>query len=535
MKKLVVLRESKQNVEKIIGPDWEESLLMFSRVIGFSLEIDEEIKLEFNPDRPDLFSLYSLKESMENFAGNVRKRGTLNSSKRLLQNNKPASREFAAAFEVDYQQSEIGAILDSVNYLDRLSETVGKKRKQFAFGVHDNNKISGNITYDWIDTASDFETYDLKSGKLRDLLNEHPKGIEYKNILEVNMDTGKIWALNDEKGPISIPPFFNSGRTRVDQNTKNILVDITSTSLYGLIQGLRLSLGYFQKLGIDCKLLSSMDTEYAKNKLNEMEMEINKNAFIELTGIKSDERDIMSNLTKMGYSGDIKKVKVPLERIDVMGMEDLIEDFVKAYGINNIKEKPLVSSFTGKFEDMNYFSSKLRNLMVSLGFQEVINFVLRGNGGDDSIKILNTKSDEYSILRKDMLYGFLDFYQRNKQYGFPQKIFEIGDVFLRGNQYRSLGVSTSGRHSNYSEIKGYLDRLLNAFTDIKPLIVAHKSEELIDGRSGIIEVNGIEIGLIGEANPELIGKYTFNFPVTYFQINLEKLYQILKPLVKDNT
>ena len=471
---------------------------------------------------------------MENFAGNMKKRGTIKNSKRLLQNNKPASREFAAAFEVDYQEGKIGPILDSVNYMDRLSETVGKKRKQFAFGVHDKDKICGNITYDWTDDEEIFETYDLKSGKLKHLINEHPKGLEYGNIVGRNSDSGKIWALSDEKGPISIPPFFNSSRTRVDQNTKNILVDITSTSLDGLIQGLRLSLGYFQKLGMDSKLLSSVDLEYIKKNLNEMEMKIDKGVFFDLTGIKSDEKDIIENLRKMGYSGDTKILKVPIERIDVMGIEDLIEDFVKAYGINNIKEKPLVSSFTGHFEDMNSFSSKLRTLMVSLGFQEVVNFVLRGNGGDESIKVLNTKSDEYSILRKDMLHGFLDFYQRNKQYGFPQKIFEIGDVFIKGQQYRSLGVSTCGRHSTYSEIKGYLDRLLNAFTYTKPLIRAIKSEELIDGRSGIIEVNGIEIGFIGEVNPELIGKYTFNFPVTYFQINLEKLYQILKPLVKDN-
>ena len=69
-------------------------------------------------------------------------------------------------------------------------------------------------------------------------------------------------------------------------------------------------------------------------------------------------------------------VLVPCYRIDVMHQVDLIEDVAIAYGYNNIKPLWRELPTTGKAKPDQQLINTARDLMVGLGYQEVLNTTL---------------------------------------------------------------------------------------------------------------------------------------------------------------
>ena len=65
---MVVIKEESVALEKRLGKEYYDKLSLYADVIGFTLEEENgETRIEFNPDRPDLFSFYALNESMKCF------------------------------------------------------------------------------------------------------------------------------------------------------------------------------------------------------------------------------------------------------------------------------------------------------------------------------------------------------------------------------------------------------------------------------------------------------------------------------------
>lgn len=525
---MVVIRSNKEIFKRILGEGFSEKLFAYSRIIGFSFEENhEELKIEFNPDRPDLFSSLSLITSIKTYFENPQRRGDILTTQRKLMNKNPKQRPHIIAFEVEIGDEKKDVSNDAVEYLDRIGESAGKKRKLFAFGVHDLNKVEGDLIYEETSINDEFETFDDRRAAISDLINEHQKGKEYSYLVFRSGDE-KICSLQDINGIISVPPLFNSKKTRVDNKTHSLLIDITANTMEGLILGTKLGVGYFTKLGFNVKFLYDENANDIFGSLRNDQYSVDSESINKISGLNVSEQKIPEYLKRMGYDIKGKKIVVPIERIDVMGYEDITEDFIKAYGLNKIKPKELTSNFVGKLDELNVFTSKVRQLIIEMGFQEIMNFVLRSKDGDQSLEIINAKSEDFSKLRKNLIGGILEFYQRNMQYGYPQKIFEIGEIFIEGKQERRLAVSVCSRHANYSDIKGYLDTFVQTFGINKMEVQRSELEEFLSGRNGFIEIDRENMGFIGEISPEIIREYSFNFPVTYFEISLSKLYKCLK-------
>jgi phenylalanyl-tRNA synthetase beta chain len=513
-----------------LGKEWNHTLMDFSRIVGFTYETEsfedkEEIKIELNPDRPDLYSWESIHEALNMYRNGKLLRGTINKSDTQIENCHPESRPFFSFFTVkNLQNTHQGYFLirDFLEFSDKICDTVGKQRKKFAVGVHDLESIGGSISSRKANILEEFKTYDNKSGKIRDLLATHEKGIKYQSLR--NYD--EIVAVSDNSGPISIPPFFNSFRTRITEQTSQLMIDITATTENGLMEGLRLMAGYFITKGISIEVSAKGESfQIYKKILNLINntIEIKPASFKKISGIEQPNKEVLSkNLNSMGYTLNRNKVNVPLNRIDVMGERDVIEDVIKIIGIKNIKEKPLKSLFIGKANKINNLCLQINDLVISQGFQEVKNFVVREkNAQADYFKILNPKSRDFSVIRSDLFIGLLSFVSRNKSQGYPQKIFEIGDVVCDETQVTKLGILSVGPNSSYSEIKGTLDSITNALNMEVNEIDKVNHWGLINGRSGRVILKSQEhLGIIGELTPQILIENGIIFPASYLEIDI---------------
>ena len=525
---MVVINTTNQEMEYLLGKKWKNKLSNFSRIIGFTYEENNtQIDIELNPDRPDLFSVHSIASALNVFEERKIKYGKLNISKDILTQDKKLQRPYFAVFTVENLKEPLNGVDvtdDFLKFSDKISETVGKQRKKIAVGVHDLKKVQGTVSMKRVSGDYEFRTFDGMSGSVRELSKKHEKGIKYRS----GPDLTQFIGIFDSDGVISVPPMFNSFRTRVESTTESLLVDVTATSSSSISNAVHLLAGYFLSKGMDVKLLKTPSFDPVRFKTEKF-IPVTKKDIQNASGLKDIEMSgVCEILSKMGYSdwkisdGSKNKIhfKIPTHRIDVMGPMDIVEDFLKGFGIQNILPSKMLTKFIGRPNEKTVMQSKFRSLVNSMSFQETISFVLTdGNYKDQKISIENPKSLDYSKPRDSLWSGILKIIRSNNTHSYPQRVFEVGEVVNEGVQQTRLALAIIGANSSYDEMKGVLDTIVNSIPNEKIYLKKTLDSHFIKGRCA--EITGKEVlknGIIGEVSPEVLEKNTLTVPMVFMEL-----------------
>ena len=237
---------------------------------------------------------------------------------------------------------------------------------------------------------------------------------------------------------------------------------------------------------------------------------------------------------------DTVEVLVPCYRVDVMHQVDLIEDVAIAYGYNNIEPLWRELATTGRAKPDQRLIDIARELMVGLGYQEILTYTLTNPESlfekmniqkTKNVELANPKIATMTCLRNWLLPSLMEFFSNNQSVEFPQKIFELGKITLideaeeaRTRDEEWLCAATAHPNSNFSEIKSALDAFMTNFGvtwQIKE--TAHPS--FIDGRVGKVIVAGSEVGVVGEVNPQVLEAWKLENPVASLELNFQKILQ----------
>ena len=531
---MVVLRESVSDINKEFSEEFVQEVIEFSRIIGYSVEVDAELKLEFNPDRQDLFSFYSLDHAIECFYGRHRYEVIHIGESEIefkVSSSVSKIRPFALGF-IAYG-SPIGSKLKSlISYQERIHTGIGKNRAKVAVGIHNLDRITPPITYRSENINSKtFETYDtMVKGTARKILEEHPKGQEYSYLVPHG---NKAVFMEDADGTVlSMPPVINGRKTVLSENTENFFVDVTGTDIVGVRNASLLLIYEMAALGYKIKF--PVINSYASRVYKEIReymnrtVKLNRNMVKKVLGIELSDTTINDALDKMGYS--VKKlpdgfdVGVPGNRIDVMGPVDILEDIGKAIDFSKLEEVPLKLATIGQGVKKFSMFEKVRDVMLSMGFNEVMNFVVTSRAFYDEnykggFEVLNPKSLDFSVIRDRLYPGMLNFLSINKRRPLPQKIFEIGEIIENGIQKSKLCVMFESSDASFSHAKSVLDTLYMRIFPGTYSIITDNTDNIIPGRGGRIEGSGTN-GIIGEASPSIIEKFQLKNPVSFFEIYL---------------
>jgi phenylalanyl-tRNA synthetase beta chain len=112
---------------------------------------------------------------------------------------------------------------------------------------------------------------------------------------------------------------------------------------------------------------------------------------------------------------------------------------------------------------------------------------------------------------------------------FPQRIFELGKVILLDETKETktrdeewLAAATTHPTASFSEIKSALDAFfMNLGVEWRIKETSHPS--FIEGRVGAAIVNGVDVGVLGEVNPQVLEAWKLENPVAAFEINMQKI------------
>lgn len=168
---------------------------------------------------------------------------------------------------------------------------------------------------------------------------------------------------------------------------------------------------------------------------------------------KGLEMEVLSH-TDGGYT-----LRVPAYRVDVQRDVDVIEDILRIYGYNNVEiSDRLVANISfSKGVDSSRWQNTISEQLTANGFNEILNNSLTKAAYyadqqeyplDHCVKIINSLSQDLSVMRQTLLYGGLESIAHNaNRQNADLKMYEFGNCYHFDESRRNA----DNRLSPYSE------------------------------------------------------------------------------------
>ena len=509
---------------------------------------DEEIKVEFFPNRPDNLSVEGVARSFKGFIGQevgfpdykVEESGEYVTVDEEVAAIRPYI-GFAKIDNVDFSGDKLKYIMD---FQENLHWVIGRDRKKVAIGIHNADVVNGPFKY--IATPKDanaFVPLEKDSEMTPDeILTEHDKGKDYAHLIE-DFDKYPL-ILDKDDNVLSMPPIINGELTKIKEDTHNIIVDVTGTDEKAVNQSLNIICSSFAEVGGQIK---SMEVKYEDKTivtpdLTPQEMNVHVDTANELIGgINLTAEDIKELLLKTRFDAEIiseneVKAIIPSYRVDILHEVDIVENIAVQYHINDVVAK-LPDINTVAYEN-NWFKaeSTIREVMIAMGFQEVMSLMLTNEEAHYEkmnqeeklhVQVARPITIDRTMIRTSLINSLMEFLEDNKHEDLPQKIFEIGDVLYLDETKENKTVSSKKLaavvcHSsaNFTEIKSIVSSVLSNLgytmeikdSENKTFIEGRAADVVGEAQKGRVE------GFFGEISPEVITNFTLDYPVIAFEI-----------------
>ena len=455
-------------------------------------------------------------------------------------------RPYIATAVVKGVRTTENALKSWIGLQEKMDQTYGRKRKRASIGFYQADLVKSPLRYTVADpdSTSFVPLGSAEKMTLREIVERHPKGIEYGTIIS----SFKEWPLLiDGKGKIlSLPPVINSNDLgRVNTETKNILVEVTGTNVDTVGNTLKIVAAALAERG---GRIYSCSQAYS-NRTNKLATTPDlKSSFRELsidyankllgTSLKASE--ITRLLERAGHppGKNTKKGVLRVEslcyRIDIMHQVDLVEDIAIALDLNKLKpEWPRIWTL-GALAPETDRRDILAEIMVGMGYQELLTYSLTspdsfgtkmGLREEKFAELMNPKMSTHDAMRTWLLPSLLNLLRDNTHVDYPQRVFEIGPcvVLKEGSRETEtrykIAAATTHTSAGFTEIRSCLDTVLtNIGLNFKVEPSTHPS--FLSGRIGSVTSEVTQLGLVGELHPNVIRAWGLSLPIAAFELEI---------------
>ncbi|MCX8187050.1 MAG: phenylalanine--tRNA ligase subunit beta [Nitrososphaeria archaeon] len=547
----------KQRFWKLLGRALEdEELLSLMHDLGLDVEevTEEYIHVEYNPNRPDYSSPVGIARAAKGLLGielGLPRYG-LHFPKTFIDVDPRLKdvRPYVVSAIVRGLKMGSEELEELINMQEDLHWILGRDRKKVAIGLHDLGAVEPPFHY-IAARGDEYEFIPLGNHApmtLDEILERHEKGVKYAHILE-----GKPYyplIVDSRNQVLSFPPIINSRLTELSENTRDIFIDITGTDLDALVKTLNIITTTLADMG---GKIERIKVKYQGKTMTTPDFRVKRwrlrvKYVNEVLGLELSTRDVVKALRKMRYGikidGDKLLVIPPPYRVDIMHEIDVVEDVAMGIGYQFLEPKqPEVLTY-GRIHEDTVLEDIVRDIMIGLGFTEVMNFTLTNL--EDSyekmhvephphIKLKNPVSAEYSILRTWILPSLMKALSMNVKSLYPQRIFEVGDVIHPDESrpekaVRRMMMAAVSCHSNssYSEMKSIVEELLKNLMATGWSLEPYDAMPFIEGRAAEIRWRGRTAGFFGEIHPAVLTEWGITMPAAALELNLTVIKELAK-------
>ena len=478
---------------------------------------DKEINVEVTSDRPDLLSAEGIARELRGSLGlqlGLPKYGVTEGNVILkVDTTVKQIRPYMSSAVIRAVQLTGEAVRQIMQLQEKLHVTYCRRRRKVSIGVHDLDKVKLPFTYAGVEPEkiSFIPLGETREMNGYEILQLTPKGREYGFIIQ---SFPRYPLLYDVEGNVlSLPPIINGVLTTVTQDTRNLLLDVTGTDekLVNFVLNIVVT-SLVQRNG----RIESVKVIYPEKNVRTPNLEPTKirlrTDFVNsMMGLQLARSRVAGLLRRMGYGvaqvkGNTLSVLIPPYRCDILHEIDLVEDVAIAYGYDKLEPIiPLTATMGGELE-VSRLARKVRDFMVGLGFQEVMNYVMSNKTllftkmriEDEKVaEVSNPTSAEYSALRNWLLPSLLNLLGYNKHVSYPQKIFECGDTVIldeeeptKTHTRRKLAAAICDYKVSYEDIQSILYTFLKNLGVETWKVERTEHNSFIQGRVATSAVSG---------------------------------------------
>ena len=261
-------------------------------------------------------------------------------------------------------------------------------------------------------------------------------------------------------------------------------------------EGLNLALALFKEIFPESKIVAFNDVYPVETK-NE-KINVSEEFLDTRLGKKIDRETITRVLTRLGYEVNYKNgiytVVVPTYRStgDVSLKDDVMGDIARLLSFESFEAQPLTISFDhAVLQNKVLLETRIKEYLSNrCGFYEIFTYPWINEkyinaasiNKEDSIKLATPPSPEEAYLRSSLVPGMLEAISKNLRYFDSFKIFEMAQVFIKGEYHESSEDETLPIHKKlltgsivgsnpkeiFYELKGVIENI-SRYTHMKEL------------------------------------------------------------------
>ena len=515
--------------------------------LGLDIESQDgdKIRIEYSPNRPDYSTDFGIALGLEGLLGikkgiqktNIKKQGKFEIK---VDPSVSKIRPFVTGVIARNGTIDDETIKQLMNMQEDLHFGIGRKRKKSSIGLHDLDRISFPLNYTTSTRGHSFVPLNSESKHTIDqILSETEVGKNYGWILG---DSKNVPIIVDSEGTtISFPPIINASVTAVTTKTKNVLVEVTSLDKDAAEDMLSVVVAILQMAGFEIIQLTISGGKNSTPRLNSRKIQYDTRLTEQILGLNISPSAMTSSLKKCRLDAIQKGTKIqctiPRYRFDVFGPMDIVEEIALGYGIDNLTPKLSPSQKLGEKSLMTKKLEIVSKITVGFGFTEALNssltskkilFDFLNRDSSQMISVIDSKSQEHTILRDTILPGLIENLSKNIHESYPQKLFEVGTVFSKAKPIHeaiNLAGVIAYKESNYSEMKSVLQSILKTGFKIDSKTKTPKDNvtTFANGRHSDIFVGEKSVGTIGEINSDVLDNFKIRTSVVGFEIKLSGL------------
>jgi phenylalanyl-tRNA synthetase beta chain len=486
------------------------------------------------------------------------------------------ARELAAIFKCPFKEPllekidvngktsikvKIKATNDCYRYLGVVVENVVvgpsptwlKKRLQ-AVGLKSINNIVDLTNYVMYETGQPLHAFDFKNISGSQIVVRRATTGEKMVILddsELKLDETTL-VIADAKQPVALAGVMGGKQSSISEQTATVVFEAATFNAitirqaerkFGLrtesairfekgIEPARAELAIKRALTLLGQLLPDARvgeiTDIYKNKVKPLNIKFTLDYLQARLGFPLEAGEIEKILTRLGfivkYKSNKFSVQVPEYRAqgDVTHPEDIVEEVARIYGYDKFKpDLPTVKLTSPAKQSLRVLTKQLKKMLSGgLGFYEAINYAftnekIAGLGYDLNkfVKIKNSLSGEYILLRSSLLPGLLQNIAANERWEKSFYMYEIGrrfrldrqSNFARGNglpgylpwqEYQLVGVMTGEKNEVFFKAKGVLEKICQECHLKNWEFVPTEYKPIFSPEAMQLNVNGKKIGYV---------------------------------------
>lgn len=261
-------------------------------------------------------------------------------------------------------------------------------------------------------------------------------------------------------------------------------------------EGLNLALALFKEIFPESKIVAFNDVYPVKTK-NE-KINVSEEFLDTRLGKKIDRETITRVLTRLGYEVNYKNgiytVVVPTYRStgDVSLKDDVMGDIARLLSFESFEAQPLTISFDhAVLQNKVLLETRIKEYLSNrCGFYEIFTYpwinekyiAAASINKEVSIKLATPPSPEEAYLRSSLIPGMLEAISKNLRYFDSFKMFEMAQVFIKGEYHESSEDETLPIHKKlltgsivgsnpkeiFYELKGVIENI-SRYTHMKEL------------------------------------------------------------------